>query len=270
MQENTMINVRVHRLAIVATMLAATAWQMAQAQDKTADNGGFTLHFSESISAGTGPREQGSGKLIEQPRQLGSFRAVRLDGPIDVKLRAGQSESVVVRADDNLAQMIETSVENGVLIVNLKKNAAFRTKSPFQVVATFTQLTGVAIKGSGDIHVDQVKGEKFEANVSGSGNITIDQLQTASFAGSVAGSGDLKVSGAASLQVISVAGSGDVHAKRLAGKDVKVTVAGSGDVVVNASESLNVTIAGSGDVAYVGSPKLTRSIAGSGSVSQAK
>ncbi|MGL4575335.1 MAG: head GIN domain-containing protein [Burkholderiaceae bacterium] len=243
----------------------------ALAQDKAkTETSTITTFFSETISSGSGPRVQGSGNLIEQPRQLGSFRAVRLDGPIDVKLRAGQSESVVVRADDNLAQMIETSVENGVLIVNLKKNASFRTKSPFQVVATFKSLDSVAIKGSGDIHIDRVTGDKFEANISGSGDINVEQLQTASFAGSVAGSGDLKVSGAATRQVISVAGSGNVHAKRLAGKDVKVTVAGSGDVIVNAADTLNVTIAGSGDVAYLGNPSVTRSIAGSGAVSQAK
>ncbi|MFM2399077.1 MAG: hypothetical protein RL341_1234 [Pseudomonadota bacterium] len=243
---------------------------LAQDKGKTTETSSFTTFFSETISTGSGPRVQGSGNLIEQQRQLGSFRAVRLDGPIDVKLRAGQSESVVIRADDNLAQMIETSVENGVLIVNLKKNASFRTKNAFQVVATFKNLDSVAIKGSGDISVDRVTGDKFEASISGSGDINVEALQTASFAGSVAGSGDLKVSGAATRQVISVAGSGNVHAKRLAGKDVKVTVAGSGDVIVNATDTLNVTIAGSGDVAYLGNPSITRSIAGSGEVSQAK
>jgi hypothetical protein len=265
----------IHPCAVLLAAACALHWPAA-AQEKPAEKPpaekrGWTMHFSEYISTGNGTRVQGSGNVIEQVRQVGSFKAVRLDGPIDVKLRAGNAESVTVRTDDNLAQMIETTVENGVLVVNLKKNAAFRTKSGLQVLVDFKELHGAAIKGSGDMVIDRVQSEKFDASISGSGDLRVDQLQTGVFTASVAGSGDMTVAGAAQRQVISVAGSGNVQAKRLSGKDVKVSIAGSGDVMVNAADSLDVTIAGSGDVSYLGSPpRISKSIAGSGEVVAAK
>jgi hypothetical protein len=242
----------------------------AAAEDKPAEKRGFSIHFSDYISTGNAPRVQGSGNVIEQARQVGSFKAVRLDGPIDVKLRAGNSETVTVRADDNIAPLIETTVENGVLVVSLKKNTGFRTKSGLQVLVEFKELQAAAIKGSGDLVIDRVQGETFDAAISGSGDLRVDQLQTALFTASVAGSGDMTVAGTAQRQTISVAGSGNVQAKRLNGKDVKVSIAGSGDVIVNAADALDVTIAGSGDVAYLGNPRLSKSVAGSGSVTQTK
>jgi hypothetical protein len=255
--------------AAAQTKTTETSESTSKTTTTTTKNGSssWSFSFSEFISNGNGPRVQGSGNVVEQARQLSGFNRVRLEGAVDAKLRAANGEAVVVRTDDNIAPLIETTVENGVLVIGLKKNAGYRTKHGVTVLVDFKELTGVSIKGSGDLMIDRLQAPQFEAAISGSGDLRVDQMQAGNFVASVAGSGDMTLSGAAQKQVISVAGSGNVQAKKLAGKEVKVSIAGSGDVVVNASASLDVTIAGSGNVSYLGNPpKVSKSVAGSGEV----
>jgi hypothetical protein len=241
------------------------------AQDKASSDKGLSIHIGNGgigISINGKDQTQGSGKVITQPRALSGYKALRLEGPIDMKLRASANEAVIVQADDNIVPLVETVVDNGVLVVSVKKNAGFHTKNSVLVTVDFKALQAAAIKGSGDMHIDNVQAEQFDASISGSGDMKIDQATIGTLSVSVAGSGDMTLQGTANTQSISVAGSGNVTAKQLTGKHVAVSVAGSGDVIVNATDTLEATIAGSGDISYMGNPKLKRSIVGSGEVVQ--
>jgi hypothetical protein len=255
--------------ALLCTALCFAA-SGVKAQDKSSDNKSVIIQISNGLLNGSKDRLQGSGNVIEQARNLTGFKAVRLDGPIDIKLHASSTETVTVRADDNIVPLVHTVVEGEVLVVSINKNTGFRTRNAIQVMAGFKQLQAAAIKGSGDMLIEGLQAAQFDASISGSGDMQIDQASIGDLTVSVAGSGDLAISGNAPKQNISVAGSGNVSAKKLAGKQVKVSVAGSGDVNVKASDTLEATIAGSGNIQYIGTPKLSRSIAGSGEVAQVK
>jgi hypothetical protein len=222
-----------------------------------------------TTTSGAGPAVAGSGRVVEERRTLSAFTAVRLNGPVDLELRASDRESVTVRADDNIAPLIETRVAGGdrpALEIGVQPGASFRSSRSPLVVVEFRALSELVMRGSGDVKADRIRGDDFVLSMNGSGDARIETLETGRFAVALSGSGDLVVSGRAEQQAIRIAGSGDVNAQRLAGRDVQVAIAGSGDVTVNASETLDATISGSGDVGYVGSPRVTQRIRGSGSV----
>ena len=227
-----------------------------------------------TVTVGSGAkRVEGSGNVVDQPRQVGSFSAIRLSGPIDVQLRSGDKEEVSVRFDDNLQSLIETTVVEGrapTLEVRVARDAAFRARKAPVVSITFRQLEALSLSGSGDVRADRIRTENLAIAISGSSDVRIDNLDTNTLGISIAGSGDFHAAGRADTQGIRIAGSGDVRAQGLAGKVVKISIAGSGDAHVHASETLEVNIAGSGDVTYVGSPKITQKIMGSGSVRSEK
>ena len=194
---------------------------------------------------------------------------MHLTGPIDVELKASGRDSVTVRADDNIAPLIETRVSGGdrpALEIGVASGASFRTSRAPVVVVEFRALSELVIGGSGDVRADRIAAEDFTLSMTGSGDARIDTLQVTRFAAVLSGSGDLVASGRADEQAYRLAGSGDVSAGRLEGRRVQVSIAGSGDAIVNASETLEATVAGSGDVAYRGSPRVTQRIRGSGSV----
>ena len=104
----------------------------------------------------------------------------------------------------------------------------------------------VAIHGSGDIDVKDLRAEKFKAEIQGSG--------------------DVSVAGRADEVEVEIQGSGDVKFEKLQAKRAAVEVQGSGDSTVNVSDELTVHLAGSGDVKYIGDPKVTQDGDASGKV----
>jgi hypothetical protein len=223
-------------------------------------------HAGEISVGGWFGRTEGSGKAVDDVRNLAGFSAIKLRGGIDAVLKAGSQERVIVHADDNLLPMIEATVENGVLVLGTRKGASFHSRNPVVVTVEFKDMNSIAISGSGDVKAERISNKRFDVGISGSGDVLIDNLATEILAVAISGNGDFKASGMASTQGFSISGSGDVEASDLKGNKVAVHIAGSGDARVNATETLDVSIAGSGDVSYRGKPVVKQSIAGSGSV----
>jgi hypothetical protein len=220
------------------------------------------------ISFGSDTLIVGSGKLIEQVRTPGKFERLRLDGSFDVTLGPGSTARVLIRADDNIAALIQTELDGDTLVIKARKNSAFRTRNPIAITVDFTQLKAVDLRGSGKLSADTLQGDRFDLALSGSGNAVLKRISVGQFHAALAGSGDISVSGKADSTDLSIAGSGDIHAEQLISRQTSVSIAGSGDADVYASESLSASIAGSGDVRYAGKPpKVSRSVVGSGDVS---
>ena len=221
------------------------------------------------VTVGSGDRVKGSGRIVEDRRPLSGFVAVHLNGPVDVELKASNRDGVTVRADDNIAPLIETRVSGGdrpALEIGVAEGRSFRASRSPVVVVEFRAISELVMRGSGTVRADRIAAEDFALSMTGSGDARINDLQAARFAAVLAGSGDLAVSGRADEQAYRLSGSGDVSAGRLEGRSVQVSISGSGDAVVRASETLDATIAGSGEVGYRGSPRVTQRIRGSGKV----
>lgn len=222
---------------------------------------------------GSGERVKGSGRIVEERRDAGSFVAVHVNGPIDVELRAADRDRVTVRADDNLLALIETRIggaERPVLEIGVVSGASFRSSRSPKVIVEFRALSELVMRGSGDVRADRLAADDFALSMSGSGDARIESLQARRFAAVLSGSGDLVVRGGRAWhQAYRVSGSGDVSAGRLEGRDVQVAIHGSGDVSVYASGTLTAAITGSGDVVSRGTPEITRQVRGSGAVRKA-
>jgi len=217
-------------------------------------------------AGGTTGRVEGSGKVVDETRSLSGFSRLIVQAPIDVRVQAADTDSVVVHADDNIAPLIETAVQGGALLIGLRPGASYRTHAKLLVRVKARKLDGVVLRGSGDVRADRVEAQVFEATLQGSGDITIDRLQAGVVAVSIAGKGDFRATGTAGRLGVVIDGSGDAHCASLVAQQVAVQIRGSGDARVHATEELKVDIEGSGDVRYRGAPKITKSIRGSGSV----
>ncbi len=220
-----------------------------------------------TVVAGSGRRIEGSGKPVDEVRALSGYSRLQVNAPVDVELKAGATERVTVRADDNIAPLIETSVDDGRLKIGIRKNVSFQTRNKVLVTVEFTKMDGVALHGAGDVRADTIKAGIFDCSIDGSGDIVINRLDADTIAVSIAGSGDFTAHGgrAASIGIV-VKGSGDVRASNVEAKQAAVRIAGSGDVSVHATDSLQVRISGSGDVRYRGAPKIDKKVNGSGEV----
>ncbi|MGR2752451.1 head GIN domain-containing protein [Agromyces arachidis] len=187
---------------------------------------------------------------------------LRTGGDIDIRL--GDEPSLTVSGGANVLERLATEVEDGRLVIAIRRGPIIIGDRDLQVDVTVTSLESVVISGSGDVTAEFGDAEDVSVEISGSGEIEADDLDAASVRAGISGSGSVDLSGRADALVVEVSGSGEIDASDLDAATAQVVVSGSGDVRVSASDELDVTISGSGGVRYSGRPEVRSSISGSG------
>lgn len=258
---------------VLLTLAAAFATSAALASENDwrlrikKESDGWTASFSGPADYGSGRnRVRGSGVKVEKTRAVSGFSKLRIDGPLDVKLTQAGSDQATVIADDNIEPLVETTVEGDALVVRLKRDTGFTTRSAPTVLVSARALQAVAINGSGDLQIDSFKGDSLGLSLLGSGDVHLGLVELKDLNVSISGSGDVRVAGRADQQSWTISGSGDVDARALAGRSAKVGSHGSGDVSLGVTEQLDVQLSGSGDLSYAGRPQLRQSVSGSGEI----
>lgn len=189
----------------------------------------------------------GSGKVSSETRTVSGFDYVELKGSGNVEISFGTTESITVKADDNIVPLIETSVLGGTLVINTKPFTTMTTANEIKISVTMKSLQGLIISGSGNIDVAGLDGKNMIVELPGSGNIT--------------------VKGTADSVTIRLPGSGNIFCEGLKTKSATVTMDGSGNITVFASDLLDASIRGSGSIHYFGNPaQVKTNITGSGSI----
>lgn len=203
--------------------------------------------------------------------QVASFNKVAVKGPHDVIVTVGPAISVRAEGDNEALERLEIEVKDGELRIGTRKEGRgwfgrSDDRHKAQIHVTVPALAGAAIAGSGDLRVDKVQGDRFDAAIAGSGDIEVGDLRVQHAAFDIAGSGAMRAKGTAQSSDVSIAGSGDVDISGLDTRNTKISIAGSGDVRARATETANVTVMGSGGVTMSGPAKCSVKTMGSGTV----
>jgi len=211
---------------------------------------------------------QGSGEIIQSERSVNNFTEINssISGKVTVSL--GNEYKVTVNAQQNIADVLETVVENGALEIKYKTNTQISTHKPVEVHVSLPNITTLTLRGSGDIIVlDRLNADKLTLKIAGSGDIIADEIKTNELNAAISGSGTLNMrSGIADEEKLKISGSGTIDVAGLKSRASDIVISGSGKARVNVSEQLNVKISGSGTMYYSGDPMVTKQISGSGSI----
>lgn len=232
------------------------------------------------------PCESGQGALESEVREVEGFERIWVGAPADVYITAGTNYEVVVTAQENLLDLIETEKDGTTLRIDNDK--CLGDHKTIRVDITLPELLAVSVKGSGDVFGQSVfTGAKLDLDIDGSGGMEIegdyDEIyveiagsgdlslvaNTPKFESEMRGSGNLYLSGTGDAAKFRTRGSGEVNAFDFALNSAEVNISGSGDAHVNVSTDLVIDIRGSGDVFYRGNPTINVDINGSGEVKNA-
>lgn len=204
---------------------------------------------------------QGSGAA--RTYDVRDFTTIKLAGSDDVDVRVGGGFSVRAEGDPQILAKLTISHDGDRLIVSRRWSGARGTA---RVYVTLPKLTAASLDGSGDLAIDQVRGDSFDARLAGSGNLRIAQVAADSLALSLAGSGNIATAGQTGQLSLSLAGSGNVDATGLVAREAAIKSAGSGNVRATVRGPATVSLVGSGDVDLGGGARCTVRKAGSGTV----
>lgn len=227
---------------------------------------------SAATSACGQMHDEGAGPTVSRNYQVGNFQEIEVAGPYEVTVRTGGNPSVSGQGSQKLLDRTVVEVRGDKLVIRPQEQNHFfnwswgsHGKADFTV--TVPQLSAATIAGSGDIQVDNIRGDRFDGAVAGSGGLNLGSVEVGSLKLSIGGSGSAKASaGKVQTADYSIGGSGDIDAGAVQTQQAKVSIAGSGSVKAHATSTADVSIMGSGDVDVSGGAKCSVSKAGSGDV----
>lgn len=190
----------------------------------------------------------GSGDVVTETREVSGFTSVEIDGEGELIITQGDAETLTIESDDNILPIIESTVVNGTLELDVEDGKSIKNFTRLVYTLTVTDLSSISMDGVADIRVE---------------NLTTDALEV-----DLDGAGELVISGTAASQRIEIDGASSYQGRDFATAQTTIRIDGAGDVTVRVSDALDVEIDGAGDVIYFGNPQVTQNIDGAGRVTQ--
>ena len=210
----------------------------------------------------------GSGRLVSETRAVSGVTGVTLTLDGALTITQGDTESLVVEAEDNILPIIKTTVTNGMLTIGTDPAVtSFRTTKPMSYRLSVKTLNAITLTASGTAKASTLNTTDLRLTVNGSAGIKIDQLSAQAVHVTGSGSGDIALAGKVTTQEITLSGSGSYQAARLTCDSATAQLSGSGGATIVVGKTLEAHLTGSGNLTYAGSPaKVTQTATGSGRV----
>ena len=186
----------------------------------------------------------GSGKLLKEKRNVGSFNSISTEGAFDIEVVCQKPQEVEISGDDNILPLVSTEVSNNVLHIKNLRN--YSTSEPLTLRISAPDLVGIHSSGAGTIQVSGLKNDRFEIDVNGAPTI--------------------RASGETKALKIDANGAGKIDTHKLRAARVEVESKGVSGVEVYAMEQLDVTVSGPSHVTYRGNPVVNKTVHGPGIV----
>lgn len=249
----------------------------------------FITSCDDGLGLFEGKRIKGTGAVERTTRDVKDFKSIDVMTSAHVFVKQSATFKVEVEAQKNIAEVIETVVEDGTLKIKIKQGSWSLHFEKLNIYVEMPTVENLEISGSGDLTAETaLTGDKIGIDITGSGNINIekglmakvlkvgiggsgdiriDSIVVTELSTRIAGSGELRLTGKADKAEYSVSGSGDIDAKKLKSKAVEASVSGSGNITCNAEESIDAHASGSGDITYSGNATAVKTkVSGSGNI----
>lgn len=209
----------------------------------------------------------GDGPLVTETRSTTDFNGVSSEFSGKVNITIGPVRQVEITGQQNILNVLNTRVVNGVLHIDFQNDVRIRSHEEVVANITVPALDDLRLSGSGDMQVQgDLVADHLDMRVSGSGNISVEQADVdGKIDATVSGSGSIKVlDGSAKRTDLTISGSGGIEMPGVPVKNATTHTSGSGIMKINVSETLESSISGSGSVYYYGNPVISAHISGSG------
>jgi len=169
----------------------------------------------------------GTGPVVTKTLSFQPFHKIENTGVANFYISLGDPQSVLLKAQQNIIDIMTYEVINGTLFVGIVENTSIENAEEIRFEITINEINDIKLVGVGDF---QLSGD-FQ-----------DELS------------------------ISLTGVGNVEAYDLEVGKCTIVSTGVGDCEVNVRDELDVTITGLGTVYYKGNPDITQSVSGMGSL----
>lgn len=209
-----------------------------------------------------GPSIKGNGNVVEQNRNLGSFDEVKASRGMNVYITQGDIEKVVVEADENLLDAIETKIERNTLVVTTSKN--IRKSTSKKVFVTVSEINGITSTAGSNVYSEnQLKAKNLELSTSAGSNMRLDvdagKLNVSASSGS-----NIKLEGHSKEFAGKASSGSNIKAEDLTVDECEARASSGANIWINVREKLDGHASSGGNIFYSGNPKSMNTESSSG------
>ena len=230
---------------------------------------------------------RGSGRVTKEERSIRGVNAVELATSGELQIDVGVREELIIEAEDNLIDYLETDVRGGTLFIRTRSGVSINSTRPFKFYLTVRELDEIALSSSGDAKAPDLEAQRFrvllsssgdlrmgdldaervELRLSSSGDLSMGDIRANSLDVRISSSGNLLVAGGSvEKQTIEISSSGDYDAQDLDSVEADARLSSSGNARIRVSDYLRARLSSSGDLHYAGSPEVDQTESSSGDV----
>jgi putative autotransporter adhesin-like protein len=207
-----------------------------------------------------------TGDIITVTRDLKKFDRLFVEQNVNVFIIQDTVTEVKVEAGENIEPLIQTVVEDGILIIRNKNrcNWSRSYKKPLNVYIKTPGLKYIHSNGTGNIKsVNTITVDSFDVRIENSGNIelTVNSGQVISH---IYGAGDLTLHGTSSEHLCSIGGASFLYASDLTTNYTWIQSFTLGLCYVKTSGLLTYRIDDKGDIYCYGHPTTVQKISNQG------
>jgi hypothetical protein len=195
----------------------------------------------------------GNGEVVTQEREVtADFYLIKGSTGLDVYLTEGDTPKIVVEADENLHEFIETRIEDGKLHIKATKN--IRRASARKVYVTYTSLEGVEASSGADIKAtSQIKAENLTLKSSSGADLEAD-VYARELSVTTSSGARIKLSGSAKNSSLKASSGSDIKASDLETLTCEAQASSGADITIKVLNTLEGKASSGGIIKYYGDP----------------
>ncbi len=202
-----------------------------------------------------GPWLKGNGDVREQNRKVSDFEEIEVRRGMNVYITQGDQVKVVVRADENLLEAIETKVEGDRLIVTTNQN--IRSATEKKVLVTVPKITVIHSASGANVFSQSVLNTKEIDLSASSGSNQKLELDANDIKVSVSSGSNIRLEGSARDFSGKVSSGANIKAEELTVENCNARASSGGNIRITATNNFRAHASSGGNIHYSGNPKTT-------------
>ena len=187
---------------------------------------------------------KGDGNVQEYDLDVSAFDRISLSGPIDLEIKQGATQSVIVRAESEMYSELEYKVSNKEFEIGYDNVKCFETAYGVTVLVTVPELKEISVSG--------------ESTVLSDGLLELDDLDI-----NISGTAEIMLEGEAENCDIDVSGTIKTYNFGFINQSTDIDISGSAEMEIFTEKELDIRISGSAIIRYMGDPTIDKSVSGS-------
>ncbi len=239
----------------------------------------LTLIFTSCIFMG--PWIEGNGNVVEENRKTRDFNEIEASRGINVYISQGEITKVVVKADKNLLEIIETRNEGDKLVVTAKQNIR-RAKSK-NVYVTTPKVDEIKSSSGSNVYSEtKIVSKELELSASSGSNMTLEinsenvdvsassgsniklQATAKNLESSASAGSNIRIEGNSDFFTAKVSSGANIKAKELTAEKCDLNASSGGNIWISVTDEITANASSGGNVFYAGNPKNTNIESSSG------